>query len=186
MYLFPKYEDARKPGKILSELLIMVECQRKLVFSYASSSISIFFSEFEQVSSSMMNSVLKRGLFKRGIFPSSISLWWRTICSYCVSRLDRHVTYYTSHMLYRYICNLPSLKYTVVARLLTCLHLSTSYQQIKSFIISLFRQAEEVYRGFAQRQTSPRIPLRSRPRREHSRWGETISEIYADKRDTDQ
>jgi hypothetical protein len=29
-----------------------------------------------------------------------IPLWWRTICSYCVSRLDRHVTYYTSHMLY--------------------------------------------------------------------------------------
>ncbi len=57
-------------------------------------------------------------------------LWWRTICSYCVSRLDRHVTYYSSHMLY--ICrfvdtrlSLPSLKYTVVAWLLTCLHLST-------------------------------------------------------------
>jgi hypothetical protein len=27
-------------------------------------------------------------------------LWWRTICSYCVSHLDRHVTYYSSHMLY--------------------------------------------------------------------------------------
>jgi hypothetical protein len=27
-------------------------------------------------------------------------LWWRTVCSSCVSRLDRHVTYYTSHMLY--------------------------------------------------------------------------------------
>jgi hypothetical protein len=27
-------------------------------------------------------------------------LWWRTVCSYYVSRLDRHVTYYTSHMLY--------------------------------------------------------------------------------------
>ncbi len=27
-------------------------------------------------------------------------LCWRTVCSYYVSRLDRHVTYYTSHMLY--------------------------------------------------------------------------------------
>ncbi len=27
-------------------------------------------------------------------------LWWRTNCSYCVSCLDRHVTYYPSHMLY--------------------------------------------------------------------------------------
>jgi hypothetical protein len=27
-------------------------------------------------------------------------LWWRTICSYCVSSLNRHVTYYTTHMLY--------------------------------------------------------------------------------------
>jgi hypothetical protein len=54
-------------------------------------------------------------------------LWWRTICSYCVSRLDRHVTYYTSPHVYT--CDtrlsLPSLKYTVVAWLLTCLHLST-------------------------------------------------------------
>ena len=55
-------------------------------------------------------------------------LWWRNICSYCVSRLDRHVTYYTSHMC-TYVdtrLSLPSLKYTVVAWLLTCLHLSTS------------------------------------------------------------
>jgi hypothetical protein len=28
------------------------------------------------------------------------ALWWRTVCSRYVSRLDRHVTYYTSHMLY--------------------------------------------------------------------------------------
>jgi hypothetical protein len=58
----------------------------------------------------------------------NIVLWWRTICSYCVSRLDRHVTYYTSHMC-TYVdtrLSLPSLKYTVVAWLLTCLHLSTS------------------------------------------------------------
>ena len=27
-------------------------------------------------------------------------MWWRAICSYCVSRLDRHVTYYSPHMLY--------------------------------------------------------------------------------------
>ncbi len=27
-------------------------------------------------------------------------LWWRTVCSYYVSRLDRHMTYYTLHMLY--------------------------------------------------------------------------------------
>ncbi len=27
-------------------------------------------------------------------------LWWRTVCSRYVSRLDRHMTYYTSHMLY--------------------------------------------------------------------------------------
>ncbi len=27
-------------------------------------------------------------------------MWWRTVCSYYVSRFDRHVTYYTSHMLY--------------------------------------------------------------------------------------
>jgi hypothetical protein len=54
-------------------------------------------------------------------------LWWRTICSYCVSCLDCHVTYYTSHM-----CtyadtrlSMPSLKYTVVAWLLTCLQVST-------------------------------------------------------------
>jgi hypothetical protein len=57
-------------------------------------------------------------------------MWWRAICSYCVSRLDRHVTYYSSHMLYiQYVdtrLSLPSLKYTVVAWLLTCLHLSTS------------------------------------------------------------
>ncbi len=32
-------------------------------------------------------------------------LWWRAICSYCVSRLDCHVTYYSSHMLY--ICRYP-------------------------------------------------------------------------------
>jgi hypothetical protein len=43
-------------------------------------------------------------------------MWWRTVCSYYVSRLDRHVTYYTSHMLY--ICiivytrpSLPVLKH---------------------------------------------------------------------------
>jgi hypothetical protein len=30
-------------------------------------------------------------------------LWWRTICSYCDSRLNRHVTYYSSHMLYIWI-----------------------------------------------------------------------------------
>jgi hypothetical protein len=57
-------------------------------------------------------------------------LWWRTICFYCVSRLDRHVTYYTSphvYILYVYTrLSLPSLKYTVVAWLLTCLHLSTA------------------------------------------------------------
>jgi len=54
------------------------------------------------------------------------------VCSYYVSRLDRHVTYYTSHMLYNVHCtyvdtrpSLPILKYTVVARLLTCLHIST-------------------------------------------------------------
>ncbi len=29
-----------------------------------------------------------------------LNLWWRTIRSYCVSRLDRHVTNNTSHMLY--------------------------------------------------------------------------------------
>jgi hypothetical protein len=27
-------------------------------------------------------------------------LWWRTVCSCYVSRLDHHLTYYTSHMLY--------------------------------------------------------------------------------------
>ncbi len=27
-------------------------------------------------------------------------LWWCTVCSRCVSRLDHHETYYTSHMLY--------------------------------------------------------------------------------------
>jgi hypothetical protein len=27
-------------------------------------------------------------------------LWWRTVCSYYVSRLDRHMIYYTLHMLY--------------------------------------------------------------------------------------
>ncbi len=31
---------------------------------------------------------------------SSTPVWWRTVCSYYVSRFDRHVTYYTSHMLY--------------------------------------------------------------------------------------
>ncbi len=30
----------------------------------------------------------------------NVVLWWRTICSYCVSRLDRHVTYYSPHLLY--------------------------------------------------------------------------------------
>jgi hypothetical protein len=58
------------------------------------------------------------------------NVWWRTICSYCVSRLDRHVTYYTvPHHMCTYVdtrLSLPSLKYTVVAWLLTCLHLSTS------------------------------------------------------------
>jgi hypothetical protein len=41
-------------------------------------------------------------------------LWWCTICSYGVSRLDRHVTYYTSHMCtYVYTrLSLPSLKYS--------------------------------------------------------------------------
>jgi hypothetical protein len=29
-----------------------------------------------------------------------IVLWWRAICSYCVSRLGRHVTYYTSPHVY--------------------------------------------------------------------------------------
>jgi hypothetical protein len=55
-------------------------------------------------------------------------LRWRTICSYYVSRLDRHMTYYTSHMC-TYVdtrLSLPSLKYTVVAWLLMCLHISTS------------------------------------------------------------
>jgi hypothetical protein len=51
-----------------------------------------------------------------------IKLWLRTICSYCVSRLDRHVTYYTSpHVYIQYVdtrLSLPSLKYTVVAWLL--------------------------------------------------------------------
>jgi hypothetical protein len=34
--------------------------------------------------------------------PQSLGrdLWWRTVRSCYVSRLDRHVTYYTSHMLY--------------------------------------------------------------------------------------
>jgi hypothetical protein len=34
--------------------------------------------------------------------PQSLGwdLWWCTVCSYYVSRLDRHMTYYTSHMLY--------------------------------------------------------------------------------------
>ncbi len=44
-----------------------------------------------------------------------------------LSRLDRHVTYYP-HICCTYVdtlYSLPSLKYTVVARLLTCLHLST-------------------------------------------------------------
>jgi hypothetical protein len=31
-------------------------------------------------------------------------LWWHTVCSYYVSRLDCHVTYYTSHMLYICTC----------------------------------------------------------------------------------
>jgi hypothetical protein len=45
-----------------------------------------------------------------------------------LSRLERHVTYYP-HICCTYVdtlYSLPSLKYTVVARLLTCLHLSTS------------------------------------------------------------
>ncbi len=45
-----------------------------------------------------------------------------------LSRLDRHVTYYP-HICCSYVDthpSLPSLKYTVVTRLLTCLHLSTS------------------------------------------------------------
>ena len=44
-----------------------------------------------------------------------------------LSRLDRHVTYYP-HICCTYVdtrYSLPSLKYTVVTRLLTCLHLST-------------------------------------------------------------
>ncbi len=36
-------------------------------------------------------------------------LWWRTVCSYYISRLDRHVTYYTSHMLYINVHTRPSL-----------------------------------------------------------------------------
>jgi hypothetical protein len=55
-------------------------------------------------------------------------MWWRTICSYCICGADRHVTYFTSHMC-TYVNTRPSLpcrKYTVVAWLLMCLHLSTS------------------------------------------------------------
>jgi hypothetical protein len=55
-------------------------------------------------------------------------LWWRTICSYCAfpPRPSRDLL---SHICCTYVdtrLSLPSLKYTVVARLLTCLHLSTS------------------------------------------------------------
>jgi hypothetical protein len=28
----------------------------------------------------------------------NINLWWSNLCSYYVYHLDRHVTYYTSHM----------------------------------------------------------------------------------------
>jgi hypothetical protein len=51
------------------------------------------------------------------INKKKMMLWWRTICSYCVSCLDHHVTYYTSHVCtYVYTrLSLPCLKYTVVA-----------------------------------------------------------------------
>ncbi len=39
------------------------------------------------------------------LYLSDMKVWWCAICSYCVSRLDRHVTYYSSHMLY--ICRYP-------------------------------------------------------------------------------
>ena len=52
-----------------------------------------------------------------------------------LSRLDRHVTYYP-HICCTYVdtrYSLPSLKYTVVARLLTCLHLSTVDQLFSDY-----------------------------------------------------
>jgi hypothetical protein len=55
-------------------------------------------------------------------------LWWRTICSYCAfpPRPSRDPHICCTYVDTRY--SLPSLKYTVVARLLTCLHLSTVWQ----------------------------------------------------------
>ncbi len=53
----------------------------------------------------------------------NMELWWRSLCSCEVSRLDRHVTYST--LTHVYICTYSHLpKYTVVAWLLTCIHLS--------------------------------------------------------------
>ena len=57
-----------------------------------------------------------------------ICLWWRSVCSYYVSCLDRHVTYYTSHMCtYVYTrLSLPSLKYissSLALNVFTSLHI---------------------------------------------------------------
>jgi hypothetical protein len=57
-----------------------------------------------------------------------IVLWWRDICSYRVSRLDCHVTYYTSQMCtYVYTrLSLPSLKYissSLALNVFTSLHI---------------------------------------------------------------
>jgi hypothetical protein len=85
-------------------------------------------------------------------------LWWRTVCSYYVSRHDRHMTCYTLHMLY--ICtvhtrpSLPILKNTVVARLLTCLHLH--------ILLKSKRSEFSVLKNFdikANRTISPTSPM---------------------------
>jgi hypothetical protein len=41
-----------------------------------------------------------RNIYKSIAQTEKMAVWWRAICSYCVSRLDRHVTYYSPHMLY--------------------------------------------------------------------------------------
>jgi hypothetical protein len=64
-------------------------------------------------------------------------LWWRTVCSYYVSRLDRHVTYYTSHMLY--ICTRLSLPilFTEIHSCSLALNVFTSLRTMNSASVVL-------------------------------------------------